>query len=135
MSRLALGSIALLLLTGCEKHAAVALADPCQTPPLSPPAHAAGTTDGEDERVTLCMKTAVRELDRAGGAVEVVAKVAVARCAAEERAEYAAMARHERVYQWEKDEMHDMLQHSALLNARQTRSRGCGRTGGAAEEP
>lgn len=85
------------------------------------------------DRATLCVKDAVRDLDRAGGPVEQAAKAAVVRCAPQEHAEIAVMARRERVYQWEKDEIHDRLEHLALINARQTRSRGCGRPGGAPE--
>ncbi|HEY2048992.1 MAG TPA: hypothetical protein VGH03_06595 [Caulobacteraceae bacterium] len=126
--------IALLLLAGCEQRPGPA-PDPCQTPALAAPADAAGTPDGETERLTLCIKSAVRDLDRAGGPAEAAAKAAVVRCAPQEQAEFAAMARRERVYQWEKDEMHNRLEHVALINARQTRSRGCGRPGGAPEEP
>lgn len=135
MSRLVILGVAVLLLAGCERRVAANPADPCQTPPLQPPAHAAGTTDGETERLLLCVKSVVRDLDRGGGPVEAAAKAAVVRCAPQEHAEYAAMARHERVYKWETDEMHDMLEHTALINARQTRSRGCGRPGGAPEDP
>ena len=134
MSRLAILTIALFLIAGCEQRP-TAVVDPGTTPALAAPVHAAGTTDGETERVVLCMKTAVRDLDRTGGPAEAAAKTAVLRCVREEHAEYAAMARKERVYQWEKDEMHDMLEHTALLYARQTRSRGCGRPDGAPEEP
>ncbi|HEY1927713.1 MAG TPA: hypothetical protein VGG92_09630 [Caulobacteraceae bacterium] len=134
MSRLAGFTIAALLLAGCDEHPTV-VADPCTTPALATPVHAAGTVDGESERVVFCMKSAVRDLDRSGGPVEAAAKAAVQRCAQDEQAQYAAMARKERVYQWEKDEMHDMLVHTALLTARQTRSRGCGRVGGVPEEP
>jgi hypothetical protein len=134
MSRLAVLTIALGLLAGCDQRPAV-VADPCATPALTAPTLAAGTAEGETERVVFCVKTAVRDLDRAGGPVEGAAKAAVLRCAGEEHAEYAAMARTQRIYQWEKNEMHDRLEHVALLNARQTRSRGCGRPGGAPEEP
>ena len=134
MSRPTLLAITALLLAGCEQHAAP-VADPCLIPALAPPADAAGTTAGEMERVNLCVKMAVRDLDRAGGPVEAAAKAAVVRCAPQEQAEVAAMGRGQPIYPWEKVEIHDRLEHFALLNARQTRSRGCGRPGGEPEEP
>jgi hypothetical protein len=134
MSRLTLLAITVLLLAGCQQRPAP-VADPCLVPALAPPADAAGTAAGEMERVNLCVKMAVRDLDRAGGPVEAAAKAAVVRCAPQEHAEVAAMGRRQQIYRWEEVEIHDRLEHLALINARQTRSRGCGRPDGAPEEP
>jgi hypothetical protein len=133
MIRITLLAMAVWLLAGCERPA-VAVLDPCRPPTLPLPEDAAGTYAGETERVTLCVKVAVRDLDRVGGSVEQAAQAAVVRCAPQEAAEVAALARREPVYQWEKDQIHDKLEHLALINARQARSRGCGRPGGAPED-
>jgi hypothetical protein len=126
-------AVGLTLLAGCQQRATVAI-DPCRPSALPPPTQPADTYAGEIERVTLCVKAAVRDFDRAGGPVEAAAQAAAARCAPHEQAEIAALARQERVYQWEKDQIHDKLEHQALINARQARSRGCGRPAGAPED-
>jgi hypothetical protein len=126
-----LAATAATLLAGCEEKAVVAV-DPCRPPNMST-TQPAGSYAGEADRTSICVKQAVYKYDRAGGPVEAAAQSAVADCAAQEKAEIKALAKDEKVYPWEKDQIHEKLQHLALLSARQDRARGCGRPGGEPE--
>ncbi len=116
-----------VLLAACARKQAPP--DPC-VPPTLTTAHAAGTYAGEAERTSICVKRAVYAASRRGGPVEGIGQMAVTQCGAEEKAEVAALAKGERVYPWETAQIHEKLQHFALLTARQIRSKGCGRSPG-----
>jgi hypothetical protein len=124
----------LLLLAACDQKP-VAAPDPCRAPTLTP-TNRAGTYAGESERTSICIKLAVHAIARQGGPLETIAQDAVTRCSGQENAEIAALAKGERVYPWETAQIHEKLQHLALLTARQLRAKGCGRAPGeAADDP
>jgi hypothetical protein len=124
--------LTLAVLAGCTPKAAPKV-DFCAKPAMAA-TQPAGTFQGASERATICVKLAAYDADRAGGPVEAAAQAAMARCAPQEAAELAALARTQKVYGWEKDQIHEKLQHLALLSARQDRARGCGRAGGGGPE-
>lgn len=113
-------------------------APPEPPPPCPPPSLIArlppGTYEGERERTNLCLKGAVHKLILQGGPPADAARAAMARCAAQEAAAVAALAKEGPVWPYQKERIHDELSHLAQVTAVQARARGCGRKSGEAAE-
>jgi hypothetical protein len=130
MQRLAIALAGVICcLAGCTPKPAAEAVDPCRKPALATTLPA-GTYAGEAERAAICVKFAAYDAARRGGPIEVAATAAVQSCAGQEQAELQALAKTDKVYPWEKGQIHDRLAHLALLTVRQARSKGCGKAPG-----
>jgi len=85
---------------------------------------------GQRARLALCIKSAARGLDLAGGPPAEAARAAVARCAPMEAAAVAALRKSGPVWPYQKAIIHDEVSHLALVAATQSRATGCGRKPG-----
>ncbi len=107
---------------GCQKEAPV---DPCVGPTLVQPT-APDTYAGRRELARFCIKSAVYEIARKGGAVTAVADAAVAQCVLKEADVITALRATGPVYPYQTAEIHGDLTHLAQVTAVRARSRGCG---------
>ena len=121
---------ALATVAGCHKPP-VAVVDPC--PPLALVQHySLDSYAGQRDRTEICVKTAARDLTRAGGSVQVAAQAAVDKCAPEEADMFKALGKEDgKVWAWERTRLHADFVHLASLTATQARAIGCGRPPGA----
>jgi uncharacterized membrane protein len=118
------------LLAGCDKQPMPVAT--CRAPDLIELAPLKGYA-GQRERANHCVKQAAFELTRSGGAVEKAAVDALARCAPEEAAVVAALAKEGEGWSYQRTQIHADLAHLASLTAIQARAIGCGLRPG--EEP
>ena len=119
---------AAIVLVGCAKAPPE---DTCKTPDFTPKA-ASGTYAAEKEAVTICVRKAAFGLAKAGGDIRHAGEAAVGQCAAEEAA--VGVKSGDRIYEWQRKELHDSLIHTAQIAATQARATGCGLPPGAAKD-
>ena len=100
--------------------------------PAFTPKAAAGTYAAEKEAVTICVRKAAFGLAKAGGDIRHAGEAAVGQCAAEEAA--VGVKSGDKIYQWQRNELHDSLIHTAQIAATQARATGCGLPPGAAKD-
>ena len=119
---------AAVILVGCAKAAPE---DTCKSPDFTARA-AAGTYAAEKEAVTICVRKAAFTLAKAGGDIRHAGEAAVGQCAAQEAA--VGVKSGDKIYEWQRKELHASLIHTAQIAATQARATGCGLPPGAARD-
>jgi len=116
------------VLAGCAKAPPE---DTCKAPDFTAKA-APGTYAAQKEAVTLCVRKAAFALAKAGGDISHAGEAALAQCKAEEDA--VGKTGPDKLYDWQRDELHESLLHTGKITAAQARSLGCGAPPGAPKD-
>jgi hypothetical protein len=120
---------AVAILAGCAAKAPPE--DTCKAPDFT--AHATGTGyAAQKEAVTLCVRKAAFAMAKAGGDISHAGDKALAQCKTEEDA--VGKSGPDKLYDWQRQELHESLAHAGQITAAQARSLGCGRAPGAPKD-
>lgn len=125
MSKVLLIAAVAAVLTGCAKPAPPE--DTCMAPDFTPKEQA-GTYAGQREAVMICVRRAAFNLAKAGGPIAHAGEQALAQCSTEEAGVGTGK---DKLYDWQRKQLHETLTHTGQIAATQARSIGCGLPPGA----